>query len=72
MPFEGEAMLYTVSDDGIRVWIDGILVIDEWHDQAPTEHGRGLMTTEGNHSAKIEYYENVGGAVVEFWWEYRP
>ena len=68
----GEAILSVVSDDGVRVWIDGGLVVDEWHHQAPTGHIRSVEASEGDHSVKIEYYEHLGGATAEFWWEYRP
>src|SRR5438045_505562 len=27
---------YTTTDDGVRLWIDGQLIIDKWVDQAPT------------------------------------
>jgi hypothetical protein len=27
---------YTVSDDGVRLWVNNQLVIDNWTDHAPT------------------------------------
>ncbi|MGI9646481.1 MAG: Ig-like domain-containing protein, partial [Ilumatobacteraceae bacterium] len=61
--------IYTVSDDGIRVWIDGQLVIDSWIDQAPTEHSGIIALQAGQrYDIDIEYYENGGGAVARLLW----
>ncbi len=57
------------TDDGMRVWLDGGLIIDKWYDQAPTEHRVTRSVSAGNHSIKVEYYENGGGAVAQFRWE---
>ena len=29
---------YTTSDDGVRLWIDGRLIVDNWTDHPPTEN----------------------------------
>ena len=56
----GRFRLRTISDDGIRVWIDGKLVIDRWDihesivDEAPIAGGR--------HRLRVEYFEHVGWA----------
>lgn len=58
---------YTVlvsSDDGIRVWIDGGLVIDAWYDHAPALFSSVRNLTAGWHSVHVEYYERTGGAMV--------
>jgi PKD repeat protein len=61
--------IYTVSDDGIRVWIDGQLVVDSWVDQAPTEHSGTITLQSGQrYDIVIEYYENAGGAVARLLW----
>ena len=57
------------SDDGIRVWLDGSLMIDKWFDQGATEYKVTKSVSAGNHSIQVEYYENGGGAVAQFRWE---
>lgn len=54
----------TNSDDGVRVWINGTLVINNW-----TEHGPMWDCTANiplvvgtKYSVVIEYYENGGGS----------
>ncbi|MCK4971392.1 MAG: hypothetical protein KAS77_12720, partial [Thermoplasmata archaeon] len=59
---------YLVLDDGGRMWVDGVQLIDEWHTQSPTEHSGQIYLTEGLHDIRIEYYENTGGAQCKFRW----
>ena len=58
---------YTTTDDGVRLWVDGQLLIDEWVDQGPTEWS-GSITLAGQQRYNIEmdYYENGGGASAIF------
>ena len=56
------------ADDGIRVWVDGVQIIDGWHDQAPTTFTASRTLTAGPHNVQIEYYEAFGGAVAQVSW----
>jgi hypothetical protein len=58
-----------LADDGIRLWVDGQLLIDKWQDQHPTEYTADRTMVRGAHSIKVEYYEHTGGARVKVWWE---
>ncbi len=67
--FQGRFYRFTIlSDDGVRFWIDGQLVVDEWHDgtQGPLTFEPYLA--QGEHSLRLEYYENLGGAMVRLAW----
>jgi LysM repeat protein len=55
------------TDDGVRVWVDGILIIDEWHDTPPQHYSAERQLSAGNHSLQIDYYQNKGGAQIKFW-----
>ena len=59
------------SDDGVRLWIDGILQIDEWHNSSGQTYVRDVQLGAGQHAFMIEYFENTGGASVYFT-EQRP
>jgi chitodextrinase len=69
-PFVAGTYQFTATaDDGIRVWVDGALLIDAWKDQAPTTYQGTTILTAGDHNVKIEYYENGGGAVAKLSWQ---
>ena len=55
------------ADDGVRLWVDGALVIDRWQDQPPTTYVAQRDLSAGTHSLRVEYYENLGGALIRFW-----
>jgi hypothetical protein len=56
------------SDDGIRVWVDGALIIDEWYDHAPVTVSVDRSLTAGHHLVLVEFYENTGWAVAKVSW----
>jgi LysM repeat protein len=63
----GSYLFYARADDGVRVWVDNILVIDQWHDQQPTEYTVLRQLGTGDHNLRLEYYEHTGGALIRFW-----
>jgi hypothetical protein len=67
--FEGGRYRFTAqSDDGIRLFVDGALIIDEWQDQAGATFSVERDLRTGDHSLRVEYYENVGGAMARVSW----
>lgn len=68
---QGTYIFHVYSDDGVRVWVDGVLVIDQWHDQAPTLATGEIELSTAEHTIQVEYYESAYGAEVRFWWEMR-
>jgi hypothetical protein len=69
--FGGATTFHTRSDDGVRLWIDGQLVIDNWTDHAPAENSASVTLTAGQrYDLKLEYYENGGGAVAQLSWSH--
>jgi hypothetical protein len=60
---------YTNSDDGVRLWIDGQQIVDNWTDHGTTENSGKIDLVAGNtYSLVMEFYENGGGAVAELRW----
>ena len=57
------------SDDGIRLYFDDRLVLDDWNDHALITNSY-TATIEANkyYKIKLEYYENGGGAIVKLGW----
>jgi len=61
---------YTNSDDGIRLWVDGQQLVDNWTDHGATEDsGRIGLVAGQTYSIVMEMYENGGSAVAELRWE---
>jgi hypothetical protein len=59
---------YTYTDDGVRLWVDGQIIIDRWTDQTATEWSSPIVLDIGLHSILLEYYENIGDAVARLSW----
>jgi hypothetical protein len=60
----GDYEFAATADDGVRLYVDGVRVIDKWIDQAPTTYRTTLPLDGGPHKVVMEYYENAGGAVA--------
>ena len=60
---------YTVSDDGIRLWVNGVQLVDDWMNQSATEKSGTIALIAGQkYNITIEYYENTGDAVTKLLW----
>jgi hypothetical protein len=57
------------SDDGVRVWLDGTLIIDQWHDASGVTYSAERTLAAGIHTFRVEYYERWGVAQIQFWWQ---
>ncbi|MFE0174936.1 alpha-L-fucosidase [Streptomyces sp. NPDC059002] len=61
--------LTTVSDDMVRVWLDGKLVIDSWTPHEPRiDKAQVALTAGKRHSIKVEYAERTGEAHLKLLW----
>ncbi len=65
----GTYRFHAASDDGVRVWLDGVQIIDQWRDAAGVTYTADWAMTAGNHVLRVEYYENTGTARIQVWWE---
>jgi N-acetylneuraminic acid mutarotase len=54
----------TYTDDGVRLFIDGVLQIDHWVAQPPTEWQIDLALSAGDHTIVMEYFEGSGDAIA--------
>jgi len=59
----GEYTLRTISDDAVRVWVDGALAIDDWSPHESTVDFAALRG--GRHDLRVQYYQADG------WYELR-
>ncbi len=60
----------TVSDEGVRVWIDGAREINNWTPHAVANNTSYWVELEANtrYAIRMEYFEQTGNAVVRLQW----
>ena len=60
---------HTLSDDGVRLWVNGELLIDQWVHQDTTEHSGTISLEAGQfYDIQLEYYERNSNAVSKLSW----
>lgn len=67
----GDYRFWVHADDGIRVWLDDALIINEWYDGVKETSTQVFGLSPDYHSFRVEYYDNVDFAKVRFWWDYQ-
>ena len=65
----GRYRIRTVSDDGVRVKIDGKVVQEDWTWHAPKENLSEVQLAAGEHEIVVEYFELDGHAELRFYLE---
>jgi hypothetical protein len=67
--FSEEYTFYTRSNDGVRLWVDDKLVIDNWTDHSETEDkGSARLEAGRKHRIKLEYFYGGGSGVTRLFW----
>jgi len=62
---------YALTDEGVRLWVNGQLLVSRWQDQPATE-GSGIINLPAGCPLvpiQIEYYENISTATSQLRWE---
>jgi hypothetical protein len=73
-PRYNQADVYTIyfrSDDGVRLWVNGQLIIDHWNEQPSTEWSGTVNTVAGCplYAITIEYFDHTSDALAQLRWE---
>ncbi|HEY4416572.1 MAG TPA: chitobiase/beta-hexosaminidase C-terminal domain-containing protein [Verrucomicrobiae bacterium] len=59
----------TTTDDGVRLWVNGQLLIDEWVDQgATTWSGQINLVAQQRYNIEMDFYQNGGGSQAQLFW----
>ncbi|HEU0011347.1 MAG TPA: PA14 domain-containing protein [Verrucomicrobiae bacterium] len=68
-PESGDYTFHTFSNDGVRLWVNGRKLIDNWTDHGETEDtGRIELEAGKRADVKLEYFYNGGQSVMKLWW----
>jgi hypothetical protein len=71
VPASGSYVFQTISDDGVRLWVNGAQLINNWTDHAPATNNSAAVTLAAGqrYSVTLEYYEKTAGAVAKLNWQ---
>jgi glucose/arabinose dehydrogenase len=68
-PTSGTYTFYTESDDGVRLWVNGVQLVNNWTDHSRTENAGTIALTAGvRYAIRMEFYENGVDAVARLLW----
>lgn len=69
-PFTETYWLITTTDDGVRLWLDGRRVINNWTNHGSTDDVATVNLVAGQfYLLRMEWYENSGSAVARLSWQ---
>jgi hypothetical protein len=67
--YSGFYTFCTLSDDGVRLAVNGKYIINNWSNPAPTENcGSILFSANQSYNIVLSMFENGGGAVIKLYW----
>jgi hypothetical protein len=68
--FDFEAGNYkfdVTTDDGVRLYVDGVRLLNHWYDNTERMYATKTMTA-GEHQVRIEHYDHGGTATIKLAW----
>jgi uncharacterized repeat protein (TIGR03806 family) len=67
--FDETYTFYATTDDGVRLFVNGQNIIDQWVDQGATETSATItLKAQERYNLEMDYYENGGAAVATLSW----
>ena len=66
----GDYSFVAEADDGVRLWIDGKELVNDWNARAPAKFTANVhFEANSRHDIRMEYYQYQGGAIVRLAWQ---
>jgi hypothetical protein len=61
---------YAQANDGVRLWVNGKLIINKWANQTQVQQWSGSVALQSGkrYAIRLEYFENKGSASVRLLW----
>jgi len=60
----GNYQFNVLTDDGVRLWVNGQLLIDQWHVNQSEQYAAAAYHPGGNMDLRLDYFENEGAALI--------
>ena len=67
-PKTGVFTFFVRSDDGSRLWIDDVLVVDNDGSHGAAERSGSIALEDGPHTIRVRYFNKVGGEELQVSW----
>jgi len=68
VPADGEYEFVTRSDDGVRLWIDNEMLVDNWTVHRAAVDKKAKVLSAGMHAIKLEWFQRRGPALMKLYW----
>jgi len=62
--------LTTIAHDGVRLWVNGQLLINDWttHPASATNSAAIAFNSQQLYNLRLDYFQNTGGAAAQLLW----
>ncbi len=68
-PKSGEYDIIAWADDGVKLWLGGKLLLDEWHGQSVRKYSAKIKLQAGKfYDLRIEYFNHHGPGMMKLYW----
>ncbi len=64
----GNYRFFATADDGVRVYVDNVMVIDAWREQPSTSYFGDVYLSPGTHAIRVDYFEATQVASISVYW----
>ncbi len=64
----GRYQFTVATDDGVRLWVNNVLIVDSWQNQSLTTRTAEIDLPTGLIPVRMEYFEATGGAHAHLSW----
>lgn len=70
-PIDGLYTFTLTSSDWARLYVDGILVVNDWNSHSTRDVSGAIELSAGFHSIAVDFYKDPGETFIEIrlWWE---
>ena len=67
--YTGTYTISTMTDDGVRLWLDGVNYIDKWFGQSGNENSAVISAVANRRiSVRMEFYDRAYTAEAQLFW----
>jgi len=67
--YSGVHTFYTISDDGVRLYVNSVKIIELWTEHSSVESiGTATLVAGQSYPIVLEFYQNAGDAIISLSW----